>query len=157
MNILLAVDDSRYAEEILQFVQKQDWFDTAHLTILHVIEPMMVGSYLSFLPSPVIEEIKERAQQTSTELLNNIAAKLGQSHPEADVKIELIEGFAREEIINFAKKWPAELLILGSHGRTAVASLLLGSVSQAVVTTAPCPVLVVRCKSDELPMWPRSH
>ena len=157
MNIVLAVDDSRYAEEVLQFVLKQHWFDNAHFTILHVIEPMMVGSYLSVLPSPIIDEIKERAQKTGTELLNNIAAKLRQSHPEAEVNIELIEGFAREEIINFAKKWPAELVIVGSHGRTAVMSLLQGSVSQAVVTTAPCPVLVVRCKSDDLPMWPRSH
>jgi len=157
MNILLAIDDSRFAEEILQFVQKQSWFDKAEFTLLHVVEPMLVGSYLSVLPSPVLDELKEKARVGATELLNNIAAKLRQSHPDVQVKTELIEGFAREEIIGYARKWPADLIVVGSHGRTAVMSLLLGSVSQAVITTAPCSVLVVRCKSEELPTWPRSH
>jgi len=157
MKILLAVDESPYADKIVQFVLKQHWFDDAQITVLHVIEPLKIGSYLSVLPSPLLDEIKNKAKLSGEHLLSTIAGKLSQAHPAAEIKEHLVEGFVREEIINYAKTWPADLIVVGSHGHSRVMSMLLGSVSQAVVTTAPCAVLLVRSEPEEMPQWPRSH
>jgi nucleotide-binding universal stress UspA family protein len=46
--------------------------------------------------------------------------------------------------VNAAKEWPADVIVIGSHGRAGVTRVLLGSVAEAVMRHAPCPVLVVR-------------
>jgi nucleotide-binding universal stress UspA family protein len=52
-------------------------------------------------------------------------------------------GDAREEIVRLAKSLPADLIVMGTHGRTGFQHMLLGSVAERVVRSAPCPVLVV--------------
>jgi nucleotide-binding universal stress UspA family protein len=53
-------------------------------------------------------------------------------------------GFAAEEIINEAKEWEADLIIVGTHGRKGVSRFLLGSVAESVAAHAPCSVTVVK-------------
>ena len=53
-------------------------------------------------------------------------------------------GDARHEIIDYAAAWPADLIVIGSHGRRGLDRFLLGSVSEGVVRHAPCSVEVVR-------------
>ena len=57
--------------------------------------------------------------------------------------IRTILGDARELILDRAKHLPADLIVMGTHGRRGFQHLLLGSVAEAVVRHAPCPVLVV--------------
>jgi nucleotide-binding universal stress UspA family protein len=54
------------------------------------------------------------------------------------------EGDPRTEIINMASEWHADLIMVGSHGRTGLDRLLMGSVSEAVARHAPCSVQIVR-------------
>ncbi|HEX4180354.1 MAG TPA: universal stress protein, partial [Caulobacteraceae bacterium] len=54
------------------------------------------------------------------------------------------EGHPAEEIVAAAQAWSADLIVIGSHGRSALTQVLLGSVAEAVMRNAPCPVLVVR-------------
>jgi nucleotide-binding universal stress UspA family protein len=51
------------------------------------------------------------------------------------------------EIVKAAREWPADLIVVGSHGRQGVSRMLLGSVAEAVTRHAPCPVLVIRAKT----------
>jgi nucleotide-binding universal stress UspA family protein len=60
--------------------------------------------------------------------------------PEYAVRI----GAPAEEIVRYADARDADLIIMGTHGRTGVAHLVMGSVAEHVVRTAPCPVLLVR-------------
>jgi universal stress protein A len=53
-------------------------------------------------------------------------------------------GRASEQIVKAAKDWPADLIVIGSHGRAGLQRALLGSVAEGVIRHAPCPVLVVR-------------
>jgi nucleotide-binding universal stress UspA family protein len=61
--------------------------------------------------------------------------------PEA---IRIVHGVPFREIIDTAKDIQADLIIMGTHGRTGVPHLLIGSVAERVVRLAPCPVLVTR-------------
>jgi nucleotide-binding universal stress UspA family protein len=60
------------------------------------------------------------------------------------VSSDLREGNPKEEIIEYARSWKADLVVVGSHGRRGPKRLLLGSVSEAVATHAPCSVEVIR-------------
>jgi nucleotide-binding universal stress UspA family protein len=56
----------------------------------------------------------------------------------------LLEGVAHEQIARAAKRQRADLIVMGTHGRTGMARFFLGSVAARVAATAPCPVLTVR-------------
>jgi nucleotide-binding universal stress UspA family protein len=56
----------------------------------------------------------------------------------------LLEGVAHEQIVRAARRQRADLVVIGTHGRTGVARFFLGSVAARVTATAPCPVLTVR-------------
>jgi nucleotide-binding universal stress UspA family protein len=60
------------------------------------------------------------------------------------VKRTVVDGHPFVEIIKHAKEGDADMIIMGTHGRGAIAHMLLGSVAEKVVRTAPCPVLTVR-------------
>jgi nucleotide-binding universal stress UspA family protein len=58
----------------------------------------------------------------------------------------LREGTPVEEILNAARETSADLIVMGTHGRTGLPHVLLGSVAERVVRSAQCPVLTVRAK-----------
>jgi universal stress protein A len=94
------------------------------------------------MPVPVAtadaEELLDSGRQA---VVNLIAAKnLGRLNPVIDVRL----GSAAQEIVAAAKELPADLLVVGTHGRTGLTHLLLGSVAEHVVRHAPCPVMTVR-------------
>lgn len=70
--------------------------------------------------------------------------------PDKELKISMksLKGEAKREIVNEAKKWKADLIVVGSLGHSALSRFFLGSVSDAVVKNAHCSVLVVRGELD---------
>ena len=58
-------------------------------------------------------------------------------------------GAPHTEIVNAANDWPADLIVIGSHGRGGIRRVLLGSVAEGVMRNPPCPVLIVRTRN-----WP---
>jgi universal stress protein A len=62
------------------------------------------------------------------------------------VDTTLLHGFASTELTELAKQGPYDLIVMGTHGRTGLAHVVMGSVAERVVRTAPCPVLTVRHK-----------
>jgi len=65
------------------------------------------------------------------------------SAPDA-ASANVVFGYAAKSIVQHASQLGVDLIVMGSHGRTGIAHILLGSVAEAVVRTAPCPVLTVR-------------
>jgi nucleotide-binding universal stress UspA family protein len=61
--------------------------------------------------------------------------------PASDV---VVEGYPAEEIAALAQQRGVELIVMGTHGRTGMRKVLLGSVAERVIAIAPCPVLTVR-------------
>jgi universal stress protein A len=61
--------------------------------------------------------------------------------------LEFLEvGKPEAKIVEAARNWPADLIVMGTHGRNAIANILLGSVAQGVLHHSPCPVMVLRAQ-----------
>ena len=137
--ILLAIDDERFGKEIVDFVVGYNWTDGVVFRFLHVIELSQAFD----LPEVAIEE----SRRSASALIKQLSDFIRRSIPGAHIEETVVTGQAKEEIINSAKAWPADLIVMGSHGRRSLLGLgifLLGSVSQAVSSHASCSVVIVR-------------
>lgn len=140
MNILLAIDDSKFSGAATQAVIRQFQSGEAVVHVLHVVEPV------SFTPPPQMDaqyypELRGQVKE-GEKLVERTAKTLREAGFNVDTKVE--KGEARGLIVDEAKKWPADVVVLGSHGKKGLTRFLLGSVSEAVARHAPCSVVIVR-------------
>jgi nucleotide-binding universal stress UspA family protein len=142
MKILLAIDGSAPSQDAIEEVARRPWPSPSALRILSVIQPYTPPATEVVLASATWEEIRKRqaqdAEQFTREASDRIAA------PGLTVDTEVREGDPRTAIVDAADEWQADLIVVGSHGRTGIERLVMGSVAQAVVAHAHCSVEVVR-------------
>jgi nucleotide-binding universal stress UspA family protein len=114
----------------------------AALTIVHVISPIVPLSGDGYVSAQAIDELDRRARAYAAREM----AKLVQKARQAGVRARtlVVEGVAADRIVRAAKARRADVIVMGTHGRGAVAKFFLGSVAGRVVATATCPVLTVR-------------
>ena len=143
MNILLAIDGSKFSQSAIQAVIKRASPKDTELRVLHVIEP--IPEYADSLSwgyglqsAAVLESEREQAQG----LLARAAQELRDAGFQVATTLEV--GDAKAVILDTAAEWPADLIVLGSHGRKGLQRFLMGSVSEAVARHAPCSVEIVR-------------
>jgi nucleotide-binding universal stress UspA family protein len=140
MNILVAVDDSEFAQYISDFVAAHQWPADSHFDLLHV-RPSLLPITAS-LPLNVLEDIRDAQIQSAKKLLDQVAAKI--TSKGYHVNQEILEGDAKSEVLSWARKIDADVIVLGSHGRTGIERWMLGSVSLSVASKAHCSVMIVR-------------
>ncbi|MDB5385516.1 MAG: hypothetical protein JWM11_1162 [Planctomycetaceae bacterium] len=118
-------------------VAKAFW---ATLHVLHVLEVEIPDALegLNYLPLNYFEEIEKRAPE---QLKKVIAHEIRESQP---VNLVIRRGVPFLEIIRYARDQKIDLIVMGTHGRGAVAHALMGSVAEKVVRKSPCPVLTIR-------------
>jgi nucleotide-binding universal stress UspA family protein len=113
------------------------------LVLLHAVEPVYFaatnGIYgVGYDASIVYREMEHAARQQLTRLAATVRAR------RIPVRIVLSVGPAPRVIADAAKKLKADLVVMSTHGRSGLSHVLLGSVAERVVRTAPCPVLTIR-------------
>lgn len=150
MKILIAYDGSECAEAALDDLRRAGLPQRAEALIFAVVE--------LWLPPPHPESymlMPDTSQQPEVEEANRLALRaverLKKNFPEWTVNAKVERGSPASAILNFAEDWHPDLIVVGSHGRSAVGRLVLGSVSQKVVTEARCSVRVARGKVDVEP------
>ncbi|HEV8532320.1 MAG TPA: universal stress protein [Methylomirabilota bacterium] len=116
--------------------------DHAQLFLLHVLAPPMPIGGEGYVAPQVYEDLEASARQYAEKRLGALQAKARKSG--ARVTGMLLEGVADDQIIRAARRRKADLIVIGTHGRTGLARLFLGSVASRVVAGARCPVLTVR-------------
>lgn len=120
----------------------------AELTILTVL-PSPVALFIDggYVPQNVWDELYRGARAQADKEMD---ALLGQAvKAGVHVTTSIVEGTSpADDIVHAAGNLKADLLVLGTHGRTGVARFFLGSVAARVVATAPCPVLTVRAEAN---------
>lgn len=138
--ILVAVDPSPIAEHAADVGIELAHSLGAHIGIIHTYEPAVAyGAEMGVPPDEIMEIGKEEAAR--------VILDVRKRHVLDPTTSEFLEiGNPAEEIINAAKSWPADLIVIGSHGRGGMGRVLLGSVAESVARHAPCPVLIVRAQ-----------
>jgi nucleotide-binding universal stress UspA family protein len=144
MKILIAVEDETYGMAAIDFVHRCGWTKNVNFKLFHAIEPLLVDNYMSFIPSPVLGDIIEERTKSAKLLLDQLESKLKSVLNDCTVEKLVLEDFSKSAILEESKRWNADLIILGSHGRRGMNKFLLGSVSQTVAEHADVPVLIVR-------------
>jgi universal stress protein A len=116
----------------------------AELMVVHVVSPVVPVGGDGYVSPKLYEEIAASTRAWAQKQLDKLLVKAKQAGVRA--KGFVLEGSAHEQIIRFARSKHADLLVLGTHGRSGLAKLFLGSVAGRVVAAASCPVLTVRGK-----------
>jgi universal stress protein A len=143
MKILVGIDDSPHSEAALEYVRKMKWPEGTKFHLLSAIHPLIDSYAMMELPVPamfedVSREIYKSRQETTARLERGLRDHGLKS------EVHIVSGDARTELVEAAKREHADLVVVGSHGRTGLTKLLLGSVASHVVTHSPCSVLVVK-------------
>jgi nucleotide-binding universal stress UspA family protein len=137
--LLVPTDFSETADRALQRAIGMARVLPAQLVVIHVHSPVVV------LPPPIdmvsLSTVFPKALEKMEEALEERAARVREAGLVCE--IELVEGAPHVEIVAFADKIQAEMIVLGTHGRGGLAHAVLGSVTERVIHRATCPVLVV--------------
>jgi len=117
----------------------------AELLIVHVINPIVPVAGEGYVSPKMYEDLAASTRAWARKQLDKLLVKAKKSGVRGNGV--LAEGAAHEQIARIAKTKRADLVVMGTHGRSGFARLFLGSVAGRVVGAASCPVLTVRGKS----------
>ncbi|WP_115710606.1 universal stress protein [Legionella sainthelensi] len=145
-NIMLALDwSNKISDSLVEEVIKLTKAQNSNVRIIHVIDESFINyggppfDYVSIIAS---------WREDSEKLLNSAAKKIiSQSPTKVDtlvLELKPLQGRVAEVIVEAAKEWPADLLVIGTHGRRGFSRFFLGSVAENIVRIAATPVLLVR-------------
>lgn len=141
--ILVAVDGSHTAEQALQEAIKLSRELGAQLRVVHVVDEVS----LNWPEGGNFEVVTETFRKSGRKILETAGAEMSKAGMTADIKMLEIQTFGRriaDVIAAEAEAWPADLIVIGTHGRRGVNRLLLGSVAESVMRVANKPVLLIR-------------
>jgi universal stress protein A len=158
--ILIPTDFSEPANRALRYALEEATFHHANVTLLHVL-PAHMGTDVYFITGgpdarPDFEPALERRLGTPTPRQPTVVLH---DHNEAALtqlrdlmpasfqglwEVDVAAGAPAETIVHVAHERGADLIVMGTHGRTGLSHVLLGSVAEKVVRLAPCPVLTVK-------------
>jgi len=147
-NILCPLDFSENSQEALQYaihLMLKD--DDATLYLVHVVDSRVFDysgpMYEQEVPLMKVELDQSTREQLEKKLLAEVPEKI-----QNRVETTILFGVPFLEIIMAARDKNIDLIVIGTHGRTGLAHMIIGSVAEKVVRKAPCPVLSVKSKKE---------
>ena len=142
--ILHASDFSKASGRAFQTAMTMAKANRARLTVVHVIVPFELVVPEQYVDSGTLDQLAAQARQWGQRQLAKLADRAKRTG--ARTTTLLREGDPAQQIVRAARSERADLIVVGTHGRRGFSKLLLGSVAERVVGTAPCPVVTVRGK-----------
>ncbi|MCS3457662.1 universal stress protein [Aeromonas rivuli] len=136
--LLCPVDFSQMSQPVLDYAVFMAKSHNASLKLIHVVDQLHGFDSYKILHMTAIEithEMERHAKEEIQRLIETLPIS-------ADFVVRF--GRAADEIVAQAKEDKVDLVVMGSHGRSGISHLLVGSVAESVVRHAPCPVLIVR-------------
>jgi nucleotide-binding universal stress UspA family protein len=141
--ILCPTDFSENAEFALKYALAIAAMTKAAVELLRVVEPIAYPqAYEPFDTQFNAAELAMEIEAAMKKELDERVASLKQEHPNASGRLATGNPFL--EIIQAAQDMDADLIVMGTHGRTGLAHVFMGSVAEKVVRKSPCPVLTVK-------------
>jgi nucleotide-binding universal stress UspA family protein len=143
--ILVAVDDSPFAHRAAKIAIELAEAVKAEIAFVHVFDAAATPAGAWGFPA---DRISAMSELEGKRLLKKFRASVPEKLAAGSGVHDFLEsGSAASSIVAVAKKWRADLIVMGSHGRGKVKGILMGSVSQDVLRKAPCPILVAPPKA----------
>jgi nucleotide-binding universal stress UspA family protein len=142
-HILVPVDGSATSLLGLQHAILLAKDQKAVLRLLHVVHDYLLadGRHALVISGELLKDLRERGQT----ILRDAASLARKQGVEAETEsVESPMGPVGGVIADYAEQWPADLIVLGTHGRRGIRRLVMGSDAEYVVRTTPAPVLLVR-------------
>lgn len=139
--ILHPTDFSRASRPAFERAVKLARQEGAELLIVHVMVPPAPFVGNGYVSPKTYEDLEAAARKSAETQLKAVLARAKKAGARA--KAILTEGIPVEQIVRAAKGKRADLIVIGTHGRTGFSRFFLGSVAERVVQLAPCPVLTV--------------
>lgn len=147
MKVLLAIDGSPCSLAAVKEVTTRCWPGDTTVKVLAV-----VTTWIPSIPDPFLigaamhVDLMNNERERLYHLVAQTAAELRKTRDEGKLQTETLvaDGSPKEVIVEEAERWGADLIVIGSHGYGNVKRFMLGSVSQAVATHAPCSVYIVK-------------
>ena len=143
MRILLSADGSDFsraaAEKCREIIAVPEKTSVKIISFFEIVEPIDVSISPEFS-----REIEENAKCKAEEIAAQAASLIRERHPQVNVETEISLGAPDEVLIETAKEWRADLIVIGSHSRGFWERMLVGSISESLVHGAPCSILVVK-------------
>jgi nucleotide-binding universal stress UspA family protein len=143
MKILIGVDESTHADAAVDYIVKTKWPKDTQVVVLSAVNAAAAVYSQAYVPAPTY------AQEMWQDLVRSheeIASKAERALRAAGLRTEakVLQGDPRDLLVDLARTERADLVVVGSHGRSGMTKLLMGSVATHVVTHAPCNVLVIK-------------
>jgi nucleotide-binding universal stress UspA family protein len=151
MKVLLAVDGSPCSDLAVDEVGSRPWPDGSTIKVLSAYELALPITPEGWALSPnYFEELDMGMRRQARSIVERASRTLKANlKPTIAVEAVSVPGAPRAVILDEAKNWGADLIVVGCHGYRAWERFLMGSVSQAVVSHAKCSVEVVRCPNHQ--------
>jgi len=151
MRIMIATDGSVFSKAAIKKCC-QFMIDPANTSILIVAayeDAYQIATEPFAISADFYQHIVETAHRQAQQFADEAVGCLRKCMPDHDLDISamVMRGSPEKELVDEARAWGADLIVVGSHGRGFWGRLTLGSVTDAIVHHAPCSVLVVRCGS----------
>jgi nucleotide-binding universal stress UspA family protein len=151
--ILIAVDDSRYADHAAEFGFEMARLCSAEVGLVNIIEPIIVppagsdsitgiSTEVSMVDEPEMVRIQKEAAETTVRRIQ------AQYAHELRITNFTEYGLTADGILKCAAEFGADLIVVGTHNRTGIDRLFMGSIAEHVVRHSKIPVLVVPLKGD---------
>ena len=141
--ILVPVDFSAHSHEAVRFAADLSRRYEAPLELLHVLQLLTYA-----LPEGYVVPTPQQFGEITAGLQQQLSAAENEATQAGAIAAHstLLQGSVVSEIQRLAKEGGYDLIVMGTHGRTGLRHMLIGSVAENVVRTAPCPVLTVRLR-----------
>jgi nucleotide-binding universal stress UspA family protein len=142
-DILVPVDESPHSEKVFEYVLEE--ISDPTITLLHVINPVSVFGHASADGNFDVEEYRQaeqRRRERAEQLLEEYREKARERGLEVTTSLQI--GKPAKRILETAEEHDIDHIVLGSHGRSGVGRVLLGSVAETVTRRSPVPVTIIR-------------
>ena len=145
MKILVPTDGSPHSQEAIDEVARRPWPADTTIRVISAVQPIPpAATDFVFSNAASFDQLYQEQTKTAEQLTRQVADSFGAVNLSADSVVRM--GDPRSVIVDEAKEWGADLIVMGSHGRTGLKRWLLGSVAESVVAHSPCSVEVVRSR-----------
>jgi nucleotide-binding universal stress UspA family protein len=150
LRVLLAVDGSDGSRHAAEALAARPWPDATEFRVLSVVDMGLSALQAAFeipaLDTEHLEAQREAAMQRTENAIDSARKILEAAGLPTSPSISVLVASPKEVILREAAEWPADWIVLGSHGHKGLDRFLLGSTSEAVAAHAACSVAVMRAK-----------